>query len=153
MSRSVIALLVLLGTLGCEKPEFAPPDRAERVTEADALFDAAMFDTIQWASDELRLAHGNEVYLVHCRRCHGPFGTGDTPYARDQRLNVPSLIEPDWPFADDFDAVRRRVFTGHPAGMPTLGVSAVSPRDIDAVAYYVMYRLRSDANGAAPDGR
>jgi hypothetical protein len=43
-------------------------------------------------------------------------------------------------------AVRRRIFTGHPAGMYTWGIAGISPREIDAVAHYILERLRPDAH-------
>jgi mono/diheme cytochrome c family protein len=145
----VAAAIVVLAA--CEKKQFERPDRAEQVAEADSLFSTAMFDTIQWVSPEQRLAAGNDVFAVHCRRCHGPLGQGDMPYARERNLAVPSLAEPDWRYHGDTEAVRRRIFTGHPGGMPTWGIAGITPREIDAVAHYIVEQLRPDA--AAARGR
>jgi cytochrome c len=153
MNRMTVALLALLTAAACEKPGFDPPDRAQRVAEADSIYDPAMFDTIHWASQEERLAFGNDVYAVECRRCHGPFGEGNTAYAREHGLEVPSLVEAGWEWADDLEAVRHRTFTGHPGGMPTLGVTVLSPREVDAVAHYVLHRLRPAAAGPGPGSR
>jgi mono/diheme cytochrome c family protein len=142
--RLALLLPLLAGSAGCEKPEFERPDRAARVVEAESLVSDALFDTIRWESDEARLRGGNEAWAVHCRSCHGPLGEGTTPYARSRKLDVPSLVEPDWPLAGDVPAVRRRVFTGHPDGMPTWGIAGISPREIDAVAHYIVLRLRGD---------
>jgi mono/diheme cytochrome c family protein len=145
MSRRLalaLAAVVLAG--GCEKKEFPPPDRAAQVAEAEAEFAAALFDTIGWESEETRLRTGNESFAVHCRSCHGSLGRGTTPYARSRNLDVPSLVDADWEMMDDVPAVRRRIFTGHPGGMPTWGIGGISPREIDAVAYYIVERLRGD---------
>ena len=48
----------------------------------------------------------------------------------------------DWPYADH-DAVRHRIFTGHPAGMPIWGMSSLTLREIDAVTAYVVEVLRT----------
>lgn len=142
-ASAALALAALLAA--CEKPEFERPDRAAQVAEADSMFAPELFDTIQWSSEQERLALGNEVFAVHCRKCHGPLGRGDTPYAREEGLEVPSLVSADWGFADDPVAVRRRIFAGHPKGMPTWGVAGISPRQIDAVAHYIALQLRPDA--------
>jgi mono/diheme cytochrome c family protein len=138
------AAVMLAMAVACEKQEFEPPDRAGRVAQADSLFDAAVFDTVTWASDSLRFQAGNDLYTTECRQCHGTIGEGGTEYARSRAMDPPSLIRPDWPEGDDLEAVRRRVFTGHPGGMPTFGSGNLSPRQIDAVAYYITYGLRSE---------
>jgi mono/diheme cytochrome c family protein len=143
--RRIVPLWAGLAILSaCEKPEMVPPSPEERVAEAEAAYDPARFDTIQWASSEERLRTGNEVFAVECRACHGPLGRGDTPYARERGLDVPSLVDPDG-VGDDLEAVRRRIFTGHPAGMPVWGIGGITPREIDAVAYYLLHQLRPDA--------
>ena len=58
---------------------------------------------------------------------------------------MPSLVEPEWAYANDMDAIRHRIFTGHPDGMPTWGVAGLTVREIDAVAYYIEALLRPDA--------
>jgi mono/diheme cytochrome c family protein len=150
-ARALAALLAATAILAaCEEKRFDPPDREARVAHADSLYSPALFDTVTWTSQQERHFTGNDVYAAHCRRCHGPMGEGDTPYARERGLDVPSLVEPDWEYAADVDAVRRRIFTGHPAGMPTWGVAGIPPREIDAVAAYILEQLRPDALGAGP---
>jgi mono/diheme cytochrome c family protein len=127
----------------CEAHEYERPDRAERVAEAEALLTPETFDTIAWPSTESRAYDGNNVYAAKCRSCHGYMGAGDTEYAREQNVDVPSLVREDWPYGD-VAAVRTRIFTGHPAGMPTFGVAGITPREIDAVAYYIVHVLRPE---------
>lgn len=139
----VLAPLVLLAA-ACEKHEFEPPDREARVAQADSLYAPALFDTIAWESDSARVFEGNNVFAAECRTCHGPTGEGGTQYAADRNLQVPSLVRAEWPYGDDVEAVRHRIFTGHPAGMPTWGVAGISPREIDAVAWYIVHQLRPE---------
>jgi len=133
--------------LGCDDHEVEPPDRAQRVREAEAVYSAAAFDTIRWESGDARATAGNGVYAVECRNCHGTVGRGGTDYAESRGLDVPSLVEPDWPLADSLNAVRRRIFSGHEGGMPTWGVAGITNREIDAVAFYVLERLRPEILG------
>jgi mono/diheme cytochrome c family protein len=148
---AVVLALASLSLVACENPDYERPDRAQQVAEADELFEPAVFDTITWASAAERLAAGNEVYAVHCRKCHGSMGRGDTPYARQEGVDVPSLVAADWPVGDDPVGVRRRIFIGHPGGMPTWGIAGISAREIDAVAHYIVHQLRPDA--AAEEAR
>lgn len=133
---------LLLGACSGEKT-FYPPDREAQVEQADARITPQTFDTISWASDQARGLAGNVTYSAKCRTCHGPQGAGNTAYANDRGLDVPSLVEPDWRWADSLSAVRRRVFVGHAQGMPTWGVAGITPREIDGVAYFVLEVLRS----------
>ena len=145
---AVLALaLTLVLTSACEKHEFEPPDREEQVSAASARYSQAGFDTLTWASDSVRTEEGNGVYAASCRRCHGTVGRGDTDLARERGLEVPSLVEPEWAPASSLDVVRRRIFVGHEEGMPTFGIARMSPRDIDAVAFYILYSLRPEILG------
>lgn len=148
MRRRYAALLALAAALvGCQDHEFHPPDREARVAEADSLFSPAAFDSLTWASDSVRTSAGNLVYADECRRCHGPLGRGDTEYAETQELEVPSLVREDWELGQDMEAVRQRIFSGHPEGMPSWGVGKLSPRQIDAVAFYIVEQLRPEVIG------
>ena len=146
MTKRAWFALLMLGA--CKDHEFHPPDKQERVAAAEAEYSPAAYDTIAWSSQDARLAEGNSVYATKCRKCHGPFGEGGTEYARDQNVAPPSLIAPDWPYASSIDSVRHRIFVGHEAGMPTFGVGGITPREIDAVAHYVLAQLRPDAEQA-----
>lgn len=141
---SAIALaLAAAGTAACQEHEFHPPDRAQQVGAADTLLDDALFDSISWSSDSARAFVGNDAWAAYCRSCHGYLGQGDTDYGREHNVTVPSLVRPDWPY-NDVAAARRRIFTGHPSGMPTWGVGGIEPREIDAVAYYLLAVLRPE---------
>lgn len=139
-----VALVALGWMAGCKGHEFHPPDEQAKVAQADSLYSPALFDTIQWATDSARVEEGNEVFAAKCDRCHGPLGEGGTEYARQQKLEVPSLVRDDWPYGEDHDAVRHRIFTGHPKGMPIWGMSDLTLRDIDAVTSYVIEVLRAE---------
>ena len=141
-------LAVLLGVIsgfacGGEKT-FDPPSREARVAEAEALYSPALFDSIGWSSADERALEGNGVYAARCRDCHGTVGRGDTEYARAQGLDMPSLVESEWSMSMSMDSVRHRIFVGHVAGMPQWGVAGISNREIDAVAFYVLERLRPE---------
>jgi mono/diheme cytochrome c family protein len=152
--RLVWASIVLVGVAACDKEKtFDPPDRQERVAEADALFQEVRFDTIEWESADARALEGNAVYAAECRKCHGTLGSGGTAYAESRDLKVPSLIEADWRLAASIDSVRHRVFVGHAPWMPTWGVAGISVREIDAVAYYLLESLRPEIlDGDGHDG-
>lgn len=154
MSAGVRPLVLLAGAVlllvGCEGHEFHPPDREAQVSEADSIYSSALFDTVAWDSAAARARQGNAVYAATCRRCHGTLGRGETEYARQQEVEVPSLVRADWEYRT-VDQVRRRIFTGHSEGMPTFGIARLEPREIDAVSYYILEVLRPDA-AAAGDG-
>ncbi|HSG47132.1 MAG TPA: cytochrome c [Longimicrobiales bacterium] len=132
---------------GCAEHHFEPPDREEQVAEAETGFSMAAFDSVSWESDDQRALDGNVVYSTYCRNCHGPLGMGGTEYARVRDLDVPSLVEPDWQFAESRDSVLHRIFVGHSTGMPTWGVAGISPRAMDAVTHYLLNVLRPEVLG------
>lgn len=138
-----LRLIVFVGAASACGHDFEPPDRGERVQRAEARYSSAIFDTIQWAAEDARLTEGNLVYAEECRRCHGQLGLGGTDYARARDLTVPSLVGPDWPMAD-FDALRRMIYVGHESGMPIYGDGDLTPREIDAVAAYILLTLRPE---------
>lgn len=150
---AVLLCVSLAVAAGCEKPEFEPPSREERVAEAETLLTPETFDTLAWNDAAARVAAGNAVYAEKCRRCHGFLGGGDTEFARQQGLDVPSLVAPDWEYAGDLDAVRHRIFVGHPGGMPTWGVAGITSREIDAAAFYILEQLRPEVLGERDTNR
>jgi mono/diheme cytochrome c family protein len=144
--RPLLAVLCAsaLGAASCTEHHFDPPDREQRIAQADSLYRAVRFDTITWPSDSVRAFEGNVVFSSSCRTCHGPLGRGGTEYAAERDLEVPSLVEPDWRYAGEPDSVRHRIFVGHVAGMPTWGVAGITPREIDAVTHYLLEVLRPE---------
>ena len=148
MTRAVgpVLLAAALSLAACGHHEFEPPDREAKVREAAATYTSALFDTIAWDAGESRDLVGNQVYVEHCRTCHGPLGNGGTDYAVAQGMEVPSLTQPGWRLADP-DSLHRVVFVGHAKGMPVFGDHDLSLRDIDAVASYILNVLRPDVLG------
>lgn len=138
---------LVAGAAGCGEKTFDPPDREARVADADVQFQSVRFDTLTWVDDDERALIGNDVYASRCRDCHGTLGRGHTDYDQARGLEVPSLVEPDWRMAASMDSVRHRVFVGHAAGMPNWGVGGLSVREIDAVSFYVVERLRPEILG------
>ncbi len=150
---ALVLMVAAWGTNGCGEKEFEPPSDSERVGNAEAQFDPSWFDTIQWADRDAMLLDGAAVYAATCRDCHGTVGHGQTEYARSRNLDVPSLVEPDWPYRDNLPAVRQLVFSGHSGGMPTHGIAGISVREIDAVSRYLLDQLRPEVLGTEPGTR
>lgn len=144
MRNVPLLLLLVLALAACGEHEFHPPSREEQVAEAEAQYSPMLFDSIAWDVADARFAAGNDIFASRCRKCHGPEGRAGTDYAREQELDVPSLVRDDWPYGSDIEAVRHRIYVGHPQGMPTWGVAGLTPREIDAVAYYVLTGLRGE---------
>ncbi len=140
-------ITVLAFVAACGEHDFEPPDPQLRVDAAHVRYTPALFDTIGWPDDDIRAHSGNEVYATRCRVCHGPLGEGGTQYARVQNLEVPSLVDEGWPLATNIDSVRHRVYVGHAGGMPTWGVAGITPREVDAAAFYVLELLRPEVLG------
>lgn len=140
----LLGAVLLVAAGACTEHHFEPPDRETQVTLASAEFSMALFDTIAWESDEVRALDGNVVYASYCRNCHGQLGAGGTEYAEGRDLEVPSLVEPDWPMAPFRDSVLHRIYAGHAQGMPTWGVAGISPREMDAVTHYLLTVLRPE---------
>jgi hypothetical protein len=78
-------------------------------------------------------------------------GGGDTEYARSRDLQPLSLVEPDWPLASSLDSLRHEIFAGHEGGMPGFGVAGITPREIDASAFFILNTLRPDVLGPGRD--
>jgi mono/diheme cytochrome c family protein len=142
-----ISFLLALAAAGCSEHHFEPPDREAQVVAAGSEFSMAAFDSVTWESPEEQGLEGNVVYSTYCRNCHGPLGVGDTEYARTRNLEVPSVVTADWPLAQARDSILHRIFVGHAEGMPTWGVAGISPREMDAVTYYITDVLRPEVLG------
>lgn len=124
---------------GCEAAE----ETANRgaAEEAAARFDEAAYDTVTWRSAYARGERGRTVYDHSCAKCHGLDGTGGGFYAVEHDLETGSLVRSGWLYDGNVPALRQRIFTGHGQGMPPWGLTELSPRDVDAVAYFVDERL------------
>jgi mono/diheme cytochrome c family protein len=154
-SPRVALLLVplsLAALTACEEKTYDPPPESSRLELADSLYSPALFDTVTWPSADQRITAGNLVYADYCRRCHGSVGQGGLARVAGRELHVPSLVGDSWRFDEDTDAVRERVFTGHAAGMPSWGISRLTPREIDAVSYYLLEQLRPEVLTERPGG-
>jgi mono/diheme cytochrome c family protein len=147
LAPTLAAALVLAG---CEEEGYQPPDETQSIELADSLYSPALFDTIAWDSDEQRIDAGNLVYADSCRRCHGPVGEGGAVRVGGRDLMVPSLVEGQWHMHDDIEAVRELIFTGHTGGMPSWGIHRLTPRQIDAVAFYLLEQLRPEMMAESP---
>ncbi|HKJ01538.1 MAG TPA: cytochrome c [Longimicrobiales bacterium] len=140
-----LLLTFVLVTTACGH-EFEPPDRGERIRQAELTYSPALFDTVTWAEKQDAYVLGNEVYVEKCRKCHGPLGRGQTDYGRERGLTIPSLVEPQWAYAS-MDSLHKTIYVGHEEGMPVYGDGGISPREIDAVASYVLDVLRPEVIG------
>ena len=117
--------------------------RADSVAQAAAAFDAAAFDTIQWASDNDMWERGGVVWSFSCQTCHGADGTGTGETAVSAGLQMPDLVAADWDKAEDLMAIRRAIYVGHESEMPSWGLAGLKYRDIDAVSHYIKDLLRA----------
>lgn len=147
LALTLVLSAAVLVLAACEEEGYQPPPESQRLELADSLYSPALFDTIQWPSDQERITAGNLVYADHCRRCHGPVGEGGVVQVAGNTLVVPSLVREEWPRDEDMADVRRRVFTGHTGGMPSWGIIRLTPRQIDAVAFYILEQLRPEILG------
>lgn len=154
MRRIGLIVLSVAALAGCGRARGNPnargePSAADTEAVAQARFDPAAFDTVRWASDSVRLARGADVFKWACAECHGPQGHGDggkvTP--RGDTLRPPNFHDAAWHLAGDTDAVRQKVFAGNVRGMPHWGLRRMEPRDIDAVAAYVLTVLHRPESG------
>jgi mono/diheme cytochrome c family protein len=139
-------LLTLTLTFTACGHEFEPPDRGERTRQAELTYSPSLFDSVTWGEGEDRNVLGNEIYAEKCRKCHGPMGRGETDYARERGLTIPSLVEPHWAYTS-LDSLHKTIYVGHEEGMPVYGNGGITPREIDAVASYILNVLRPDVLG------
>jgi mono/diheme cytochrome c family protein len=126
-------------------PRTAAPTARDTLAAAEARFDRTLFDTIQWSSAGAAAERGAFVWRVGCMQCHGPEGRGDAKFVNEQgdTLRPPSFVAADWTLAHNPDGIRHKVFIGNMQGMPHWGLRRMTPRDIDAVAQYIVARLRT----------
>ena len=148
---AVVTVLGLgLAACGGGQQQEAAVDSVQEDSVALAMeqFDASVFDTLTWETDTSAVNRGRVVYAFSCRKCHGTTGLGDGGFVlRGDTLRPPSLLEPDWRFANDLPGFRLQVFTGNADGMPHWGLVGLKMRDIDAVTRYILEELRAEARG------
>jgi mono/diheme cytochrome c family protein len=139
-----VALALLVATAGCDGERAGSGGvRVDSVALAAGLLTVETFDTISWPSDSAAIARGAVVWTYSCRKCHGTDGSGDGGFVQDgDTLRPPSLLTPEWRFADNRAGAREQIFTGTTGGMPHWGVVGLKPRDIDAVTLYIDKMLR-----------
>lgn len=118
--------------------------RADSVALAMEAYDAAVFDTLTWESDNARWERGGVVWSFTCQRCHGASGDGQGEDAVKFDIEVPDMTAEDWPYANDIPAIRERIFVGHDSEMPSMGLIGLTYADIDASAHYIDDLLRSE---------
>lgn len=146
-----LGLAVLMGVAACggggAETEAAATQEVDSVALAAEAFDAAAFDTITWESNQKAMERGAVVWAYSCQKCHGERGRGDAGFVlRGDTLQPPSFLAVDWPYASDPVGLRRAIYTGNQEGMPHWGLIGLKPKDIDAVARFIMGDLRSGSN-------
>lgn len=136
--------LALLLATGCDTAE-APRSEADEVDTATREYDPAAYDTVQWPSDSAAIARGADIFKWACAECHGEDGRGEGGRVIEgDTIRPPSFHQEDWPYADDPDALHRKVFVGNELGMPHWGLRQMQPRDIVAVERYIRLELIQD---------
>ncbi|UCC81931.1 MAG: c-type cytochrome [Gemmatimonadota bacterium] len=138
-----LSYLVLIASAGCggesdaEREARMAAARADSIRMAEEAYDAMVFDTVSWESDNARVQRGAIVWQASCEKCHGAEGRGDGEYAMQLGLEVPSFLEPDWTYAFEVDSLRHRIFVGLEGDMPNWGLHGLGYRNIDAAAGYI----------------
>ncbi len=138
-------ILILGGCAGEEPPAEKTPPPDTLLPAAQEAYDPTMFDSITWESDQAAIERGSVVYNFSCTRCHGEQGRGDAEFVRSgDTLRPPSFRDPDWEFAGDKEGLREMVFVGTAEDMPHWGLEGLKPRDVDAVAIFILQSMRGN---------
>ncbi len=139
-------LTLLLGLAACDaQEEAARLTTAEETEVAGQQYNPAAYDTVRWESESAAIDRGRDIFLWACADCHGEEGRGDAGRVIDgDTIRPPSFHQEDWPYADDPDALHRKVFVGNSLGMPHWGLRQMRPRDIVAVERYIRFELIQD---------
>lgn len=154
MNSKIVAfacvLLLSVGACGTEEeqPQVDPEEalraaRADSVAQAVEMYDAAVFDTLTWEDDNARWERGGVVWSFTCQRCHGADGKGQGPDAVSFGIVVPDMTVAEWEYAEDYPAIREKIFVGHETEMPSMGLIGLSYPDVDAAAHYINDLLRA----------
>lgn len=143
-----LPLAVAMATVTCgpSAEEIALAEKAAAAAAQDSLlavaeaaFDASVFDTLTYESDEAALERGQQVYSFSCTRCHGEEGLGDAGFVRGgDTLQPPSFKEATWPMAGDKEAIRKAIFVGTTENMPHWGLEGLKAESVEAVARYIV---------------
>jgi mono/diheme cytochrome c family protein len=143
MGRSTITVAVAAAALiACAPDEDAIDRQVQETAEAVQEYDPAAYDTVAWASDTAAINRGRDIFKWACAECHGEAGRGDGGRVIDgDTIRPPSFHQADWPYADDPDALHRKVFVGNTLGMPHWGLRQMRPRDIVAVERFIRLEL------------
>lgn len=149
-------LAIMLAITACEleQQEPGPADtEAAAVLEADRSYDPAAYDTVRWVDEDAAIDRGRDIFLWACADCHGDDGSGDGGRVIDgDTIRPPSFHQDDWEYADDPDALHRKVFVGNTLGMPHWGLRQMRPRDIVAVERYIRFELIRPADEGESTG-
>ncbi|MBI4541270.1 MAG: cytochrome c [Gemmatimonadetes bacterium] len=139
MTRGGLAFaLVLAACSGAERPSATATQAVDSAALAEDEFSPAAFDTVNWKGQEERVERGRVVWQFSCSKCHGLQGKGDGEAAAALGVKPPSLVAPDWRLANDVPGLRHQIFVGTGTGMPNWGLHGLKPRDIDAVAAFIV---------------
>ena len=142
-----LPLAVALATVTCgpSEEEIALAEKAAAaaaedslLAAADAAFDASVYDTLTYESEEAALERGQQVYTFSCARCHGDQGLGDAEFVHGgETLTPPSFREATWRMAGDKEAIRKAIFVGTAENMPHWGLEGLKAESVEAVARYI----------------
>lgn len=144
---TVAAAVTVVTVAGCDTQEQgADTSQVDETTVAERVYDPAAYDTVTWASDSAAIARGRDIFTWVCAECHGETGRGDAGRVIDgDTIRPPSFHREAWPYANDPDALHRKVFVGNTLGMPHWGLRQMRPRDIVAVERYIRLELIQDS--------
>jgi mono/diheme cytochrome c family protein len=141
--KTFAAAVAVVGALGgCQTQEEGAATQADETAQAAQEYDPAAYDTVVWANDSAAIVRGRDIFTWVCAECHGETGAGDGGRVVDgDTLHPPSFHQEGWSYADDPDALHRKVFIGNTLGMPHWGLRQMRPRDIVAVERYIRLEL------------
>ncbi len=116
-------------------------DKLESMTPAAILADATLTEYVTRS--------GKVLFSDNCAACHGQNGkgseqSGDKFAKREQGLMAPILLDDDWLYGGEINAIHETI-TGGRQGMMTAHKETLSAQQIDDVSKYV--KALSEGNG------